>query len=77
MVNFERQQLDIIPTHRILKSKGPIIIEDDVWIGEMFCILGNATKRVDNKCGICRFKSTPPYSLAVGTPAKVIKSFSS
>lgn len=60
---------------RPLHSKGSIIIEDNVWIGENACILPNI---VIGKCSIIGAgsivtHSIPPYSIAVGNPAKVIK----
>ena len=60
---------------RPLHSKGPIIIEDNVWVGENVCILENV--RI-GKCSIIGANAVvthdiPPYSIAVGVPAKVIK----
>lgn len=37
---FNKEELQIQPNLRPLYSKGPIIIEENVWIGEMVCILG-------------------------------------
>ena len=64
---------------RRLHSKGPIIIEDNVWIGENACILENV--RI-GKCSIIGANAVvthdiPPYSVAVGVPAKVIKTIRS
>ena len=75
---FKKEQLDIQPSLRPLMSKGSIIIEDNVWLGEMACILGGVTigKGSIIGAGSVVTKSIPPYSLAVGSPAKVIKSFS-
>lgn len=74
---FSRNQLDIQPNKRPLMSKGPIVIDDNVWIGEMVCILGNVHigKGAVIGAGSIVTKDIPPYSLAVGSPAKVIKSF--
>ena len=75
---FVREQLDIQPNLRPLVSKGPIIIDDNVWIGEMVCILGNVHigKGSVIGAGTVVTKDIPEYSLAVGVPAKVIKTFS-
>ena len=75
--SFLREQLDTQPNLRPLCSKGPIIIDDNVWIGEMVCILGNVHigKGSIIGAGSVVTKDIPPYSLAVGSPAKVIKSF--
>lgn len=74
---FVREQLDIQPSKRPLSSKGSIIIEDNVWIGEMVSVLGNV--RVGRGAvvgaGSVVTKDVPSYGLAVGVPAKVIKQF--
>jgi virginiamycin A acetyltransferase len=56
-------------------SKGPIIIEDDVWIGTDVLILSGVTigKGTIVAAGSVVSRSTPPYSLVGGNPAKVIK----
>lgn len=60
---------------RKLISKGPVIIEDNVWIGENACILPGV--RIGTGCIIGAnavvTKDIPPYSVAVGVPAKVVK----
>lgn len=60
---------------RELYSKGPIIIEDNVWIGDHACILAGVTI---GRCSIIGANAVvtrdiPPYSVAVGAPAKVVK----
>lgn len=67
--------LDIQPNLRPLVSKGPIIIEENVWIGEMVCILGGVHigKGSIIGAGSVVTKNIPPYSLACGIPAKVVK----
>lgn len=67
--------LHISPSLRPLITKGKIIIEDDVWIGENVVILSGVTI---GKCSIIGAnsvvsKSIPPYSIAAGVPAKIIK----
>lgn len=56
-------------------SKGDIIIEDDVWIGSNCSILSGVTIGRGSIVGAGSVvaKDLPPYSIAVGTPAKVIK----
>lgn len=73
---FVRGQLDMQPNSRPLCSKGPIVIEDNVWIGEMVCVLGNVHigKGSIIGAGSVVTKDIPEYSLAVGSPARVIKS---
>lgn len=52
-------------------------IEDDVWIGEKVVILKGVTigRGTVIGAGALVTKNIPAYSVAVGTPAKVIKSF--
>lgn len=72
---FNKEYLSVPPRLRHLESKGPIIIGDKCWIGEKVTILSGVTI---GRCsvigaGAVVTKSIPPYSLAVGVPAKVIK----
>jgi lipopolysaccharide O-acetyltransferase len=64
------------PNDRPLFGK-EIIIEDDVWLGEFVVVLPGVT--IGKGCIIGAMavvnKSIPPYSIAVGIPAKVIKSY--
>jgi acetyltransferase-like isoleucine patch superfamily enzyme len=73
--SFTREQLDIRPNYRPLISKGPVIIEENVWIGEMVCIMPGVTIGRGSIIGANAVvtKSIPPYSIAAGVPAKVIK----
>lgn len=56
-------------------SKGPIILEDDVWIGENSLILSGVTLRRGTvvAAGSVVTKSSEPYSIIGGNPAKLIK----
>jgi acetyltransferase-like isoleucine patch superfamily enzyme len=56
-------------------SKGPIIIEDDVWLGYGATILSGVTigKGAVIGAGSVVAKDVPPYAILVGNPAKVIK----
>lgn len=70
--------IDIPPNKRPLYSKGPVIIEDNVWIGEKTSILPGvhigygsiiaANSVVTN--------NVPPCCLVAGNPAKVVKNMS-
>lgn len=58
-------------------SSKPVIIEDGCWIGEKVCIMPGVT--IGSKsiigAGSIVTKSIPPYCIAVGNPAKVIKKY--
>lgn len=55
----------------------PVIIGDNVWLGESVCVLPGVT--IGEGCVIGALsvitKSIPPYSIAVGSPAKVVKQY--
>jgi acetyltransferase-like isoleucine patch superfamily enzyme len=55
----------------------PVLIEDNVWIGESVCILPGVTIGKGSIIGASSVvtKSIPPFSIAVGNPAIVIKKF--
>jgi acetyltransferase-like isoleucine patch superfamily enzyme len=65
-----------IPSSRKLVCK-PVTIEDNVWIGESVCILPGV--KIGEGCVIGALsvvtKSIPPYSIAVGNPARVVKKY--
>lgn len=56
-------------------TKGPIIINDNVWIGEKATICPGVTIGKGSIIGANAVvtKSIPPYSVAVGCPAIIIK----
>ena len=66
---------DIAPSDRDLFSKGPVVIEDNVWLCENVIILPGV--HVGRGCiigaGAVVTKDVPPYSVVVGNPAKVVK----
>lgn len=57
------------------KTKGPIMVEDDVWIGFNSLILSGVTihKGAIVAAGSVVTKDIPPYAIVGGNPAKVIK----
>ena len=65
-----------IPSERVSVSQG-VIIEDNVWIGESACILPGVTIGFGSIIGALSVvsKSIPPYSIAVGNPAKIVKKY--
>lgn len=56
-------------------TKGPIIIKDDVWIGENSTILSGITieQGAIVSAGSVVTKSVPPYAIVGGVPANIIK----
>lgn len=57
------------------KTKGPIVIHDDVWIGDNALILSGVEigQGAVIGAGAVVASNIPPYAIAVGNPAKVIK----
>ncbi len=57
------------------RSKGPIVVEDEVWIGYGAIITSGV--RLGKGCvigaGAVVTKDVPPYAIAAGNPAKVIR----
>lgn len=55
-------------------SRGPVILEDNIWVGEHSCILPGVTVGRGSVIGagsVIR-QSVPPYAIVVGNPAKVV-----
>ena len=67
---------DTKPIDRLLKSN-PVVIEDNVWIGEFVSILPGVKIGKGTIVGANSVvsKSLPEYVIAVGSPAKPIKKF--
>ena len=75
--NTTRDDLLIKPVARELVSKGKIHICENVWIGENVVVMPGVTigKGAIIGANSTVTKSIPEYSVAVGSPAKVIKTF--
>ena len=67
---------DSIPHDRKLYSK-PVVIEDNVWLGEFVSVLPGVTIGKGTIVGANSVvsKSLPPNVIAVGSPAKPIKKY--
>lgn len=70
-----RSEMDLPPTQRPLHSKGSVVIEDNVWIGERVCILSGVRIGRGAIIGANAVvtHNIPPYCVAAGIPARVIK----
>ena len=68
---------NIPPVDRHVSSGSKVVIGDNVWIGEFVSILPGVTIGRGSIVGANSVvtKDIPPFSIAVGTPAKVIEAF--
>ena len=68
-------ELEHEPLKRKLFSKGPVIIGDNVWIGDKATILPNVKIGQGAVIGANSVvtKDVPPFSVVGGNPAKIIK----
>lgn len=73
--NISINELNISPHERNIFSKGTVIIGDNVWTGKNVCIMPNV--KIGNgaiiEANSVVTHNIPPYSVAVGSPAKVVK----
>lgn len=75
--NFK--SMDSTPRQRPLYSKGPVIIEDNVWLGDKVTVLPGVTIGRNSIVGANAVvtKNIPPFSIVGGNPGKIIKTLSS
>lgn len=75
MHSYEEVKVPIID--QPISSKGPIVIEDDCFIGANSVILGNVRVGKHSIIGANAVvtKDIPPFSVVAGVPAKVIKRY--
>lgn len=68
-------QLDVAPNKRPLVSKGPVVIEDNVWIGEKASILPGVHigRGAIIGAGAVVTKDVPAGYMALGVPARIVK----
>jgi acetyltransferase-like isoleucine patch superfamily enzyme len=71
------EDIDVPMLKTPLVSPGPVVIEDQVWLGERACVLPNVRIGKHSVVGANAVvtKDIPPYSVAAGVPAKVIKRY--
>ena len=72
-----REEMDTPPFDRPLVSRGGVTIEDSVQIGENCVVLPGVTigRGAIVGAGAIVTNSLPPYCVAAGNPARVIKQF--
>jgi acetyltransferase-like isoleucine patch superfamily enzyme len=68
------EEADIAPSKRKLYSKGGVIIDDNVWIGDKATILAGVHIGYGAIIGANAVvtKDIPKYSIAVGNPARIL-----
>ncbi|RZL62547.1 MAG: acyltransferase, partial [Pedobacter sp.] len=73
--NASKASIALPPSKRVVESKGPVIIEDNVWVGEGVAIMPNVTIGQNSIIGANAVvtKSFPANSVIAGNPAKLIK----
>ena len=69
------EELSISPIDRPLVSKGPVIIERNVWIGEKATILPGVSIGEGSivAANAVVTKSVPAYCIVAGCPARIVK----
>ena len=75
-LNHGYEDINIVP-HKQPVTKKKITLEDEVWIGANSVVVAGVTigKHSVIAAGSVVTKNIPPYSVAVGNPAKVIKQY--
>lgn len=65
------------PSDRKITSKGPIVIDDDVWIADKVTICAGVHIGKGSVVGANSVVThdVPPYTLVAGSPARIIKQF--
>lgn len=72
-----RDSLIVPPSKRLLVTKGPVIIGENVWIGESVAIMPGVTIGNNSVVGANSIVTSdiPDFSVAVGSPARIIKRY--
>jgi acetyltransferase-like isoleucine patch superfamily enzyme len=75
ITNFPLYSMLIYPNFSEAESKGPIIVNDEVWIGTNVTILSGVTigKGAIIAAGSVVTKNVPPYAIFGGNPAHLIR----
>lgn len=72
---FNDEECQIPPIKRQLKSKGEVVIEDNVWIGDKVTVLSGVRIGKGSIIGANSVvtKDVPPFTIVAGVPARIIK----
>ena len=75
--NTDNQDSPLIAPNCRKLSTSPVVIKDNVWLGEGVCVMAGVTIGFGSIIGASSVvtKDIPDYSIAVGSPAKVVKEF--
>jgi len=75
-LNHSYEDVNIVP-HKQPVTRKKITLEDEVWIGANSVVVAGVTigKHSVIAAGSVVTKNIPPYSVAVGNPARVIKQY--
>ena len=73
--SFKKDELSIHPSSRPITSKGEVVVGNNVWLGDKVSILPGVHIGDGSVIGANSVvtHSIPPYSIAAGNPAKVLK----
>lgn len=74
-VELSNFQIDTNNLYHIENTNGPIIIQDDVWIGTKAIIMSGVkiSQGAIIAAGAVVTKDVPPYAIVGGNPARIIK----
>lgn len=72
---FSKEEAETPPINRKLVTKGEIVIDDNVWIGDKVTILSGVKIGKGSIIGANAVvtKDVPPYTVVGGNPARIIK----
>lgn len=76
--NITFEEMHLHPFKRPLVSKGPVVVDDYVWIGDKSTILPNVKVGMGSVVGANSVvvKDVSDYSVVAGNPARVVKTLS-